>query len=237
MELLAFGDTGYGDELFYGALTTLKLAVFGYALAFLFGTVLGVIALKARGPRWWFFRAYASIFTGVPSLLVIFLFYFGGAEIVRGLLSPLGLKLRLDITPFSAGVAALSLVYAAYLGDLIRGAIANVPKGQFEACDALSVPRRHLWLRVILPQAARIALPGLVNIWIVLLKDTPLVSLVGLLDVIAQAKVAAGSTKQPFVFYISALLFFVLISSLTMPLVRRLAERLDRGQRRAEGRA
>lgn len=108
-----------------------------------------------------------------------------------------------------------------------------MPKGQFEACEALSVPRRHLWFGVVLPQALRLALPSLANIWIVLLKDTALVSLAGLNDLIAQAKIAAGSTKQPFVFYTAALLFFVLISTLTMPAVRRAAQRLDRGQRKA----
>lgn len=233
MELLALGDTGYGDELLFGAWLTIKLALYGFLLALIFGLALAVFSLKGKGPRWWLFRAYASVFTGVPSLLIIFLFYFGGAEIVRGLLSPFGISVKLDVSPFAAGVAALALVYAAYLGDLIRGAILNVSKGQFEACEALSVPRRHLWFRIILPQALRLALPGLVNTWIVLLKDTALVSLAGLNDLIAQAKIAAGSTKEPFMFFTAALVFFVLISSLTLPLVRQIALRLERGQRRA----
>lgn len=100
MELLSFGDKGYGDELFYGALITIQLAVFGYLLALVLGIGLGLFALKGKGPRWWAFRAYASVFTGVPSLLVIFLFYFGGAEIVRSVLAPLGVDLRLDVTSF-----------------------------------------------------------------------------------------------------------------------------------------
>lgn len=233
MELLSFGDAGYGDELFSGAIVTLELALLGYLLALLLGIGLGLSALRPKGPRWWFFRLYAGVFTGVPTLLVIFLFYFGGSAIVQDLLGLFGFTARLDITPFSAGVTALALIYAAYLGDLVRSAIINVPKGQFEACEALSVPRRHLWLRVILPQAFRIALPGLVNTWIVLLKDTALVSLAGLADLIAQAKVAAGSTKEPFVFYTAALLFFVAISALTMPLVQRISRRLEKGQRKA----
>ncbi len=100
MELLSFGDKGYGDELFYGALITIQLAVFGYLLALVLGIGFGLFSLKGKGPRWWAFRAYASVFTGVPSLLVIFLFYFGGAEIVRSVLAPLGVNLRLDVTSF-----------------------------------------------------------------------------------------------------------------------------------------
>lgn len=233
MELLSFGDTGYGDEMFFGALITIKLAVYGYLLALFFGVLIAIASLKGRGIRWTLWRLYSSIFTGVPSLLVIFLFYFGGAEIVRALLSPMGLNIRLDVTPFAAGVAALGVVYAAYMAELVRGAILNVPRGQFEAADALSIPRRHLWLRVVLPQAARLAMPGLINIWIVLLKDTALVSLAGLNDIIAQSKIAAGSTKEPFIFFTAAALFFVVLSMLTLRVVRRLNQRLERGVRPA----
>lgn len=233
MELLSFGDTGYGDELFFGALITIKLAIYGYLLALVFGILIAIVSLKGRGVRWIAWRVYSSIFTGIPSLLVIFLFYFGGAEIVRAIFSPLGLNVRLDMTPFAAGVAALAIVYAAYVAELVRGAILNVPRGQFEAGDALSIPRRHLWLRIILPQAGRLAMPGLVNIWIVLLKDTALVSLAGLNDIIAQAKIAAGSTKEPFIFFTAAALFFVVLSMLTLRVVRRLGARFERGVRSA----
>lgn len=235
MELLSFGDKGYGDEMFFGALITVELAVFGYLLALVFGVIIAVVSLKGRGVRWTLWRIYSSIFTGVPSLLVIFLFYFGGAEIVRALLAPLGFKVRLDMTPFAAGVAALAIVYAAYVAEVVRGAILNVPRGQFEAADALSIPRRHLWPRIILPQAGRLAMPGLVNIWIVLLKDTALVSLAGLNDLIAQSKIAAGSTKEPFLFFTAAALFFVVLSLLTLRVVRRLGARFERGVRTANG--
>ncbi|MCW2238861.1 ABC transporter permease subunit [Azospirillum canadense] len=234
MGLLAYGADGYGDELLAGAWVTVQLAVFAYALAAVLGTLMAILTLKPRGVRWAVGRVYASVATGVPSLLVIFLLYYGGTEIVHALLVPFGVDERPSISPFWAAVAALAFVYTPYLADLLRGAIHNVPKGQLEAAEALSVPRRQIWLGVLLPQALRIAYPGFVNIWVVLLKDTALVSLAGLTDLIAAAKVASGSTREPFLFYGVVVVFFVLFAAATIRLANRHARRLDRGVRPSE---
>ncbi|WP_439813874.1 ABC transporter permease [Zavarzinia sp. CC-PAN008] len=234
MGLLAFGDTGYGDELWGGAVITMQLALWGYVLALSLGLVVAIVT-QAPATRlsgrviqgvW---RVYASIFMGVPSILVMFLFYFGGSAMLQSVLGLVGLRNTIDITPFWAGVAGLTLVYGAYIVELLRGAIRNVPKGQFEACSALALSRRSTWLHVILPQVARLALPGLINLWIIVLKDTALVSLVGLNDLVAQAKMAAGTTKLPFLFFTAAALFFVAFSWATLSLSRQLELRLARG--------
>ncbi|MCS0504880.1 ABC transporter permease [Ancylobacter mangrovi] len=216
MLLLSFGDQGYGDELFRGALLTISIAVVGYVAAFAGGMVLALGTLDERGVRWLLWRGYASAFMSVPALLVIFLIYFGGAQILSAVLSPLGLGGRLEVTPFVAGAAGLAIVYSACLAEIVRAAIKNVPPGQFEAAQALQLPKLLIWLFIIAPQAARLAMPGIVNLWIVVLKDTALISLVGLKDIIAQAKVAAGVTKEPFLFYIAAALFFVAMNALTL---------------------
>lgn len=234
LELISFGEKGYGWLLVQGAWVTLQLSFVGFAAALVLGVLIAMATLERRGLRWAVWRVYASVFMGVPSLLVIFLLFFGGAEIVRGLLAPFGINAKLDMTPFTAGAVGLAIVYSAYMAELVRGAIQNVPKGQFESAAALCIPRVHIWTKVILPQAARLALPGLVNLWIILLKDTALVSLVGLNDIIAQAKIAAGSTKQPFVFYTAAAVFFIIFGAVTVRYSRYLRERLERGQRTAQ---
>ena len=124
-------------------------------------------------------RVYASVIMGVPSLLVIFLFYYGGSTALEGVI---------DITPFAAGLAALVVVYTVYIAELVRGAVRNVPRGQFEASAALAIRPLAAWRHVILPQAIRLALAGLITIWMVMLKDTALVSLAGLNDLVAHAK-------------------------------------------------
>lgn len=233
MSLLSFGDQGYGDELVYGALLTLQMATLGYVLALVAGTLIAVATLKTRGLRWTLWRFYASAFMSVPSLVVIFLIYFGGADMIASLAELVGLSARVRVSPFMAGTAGLGLVYSAYLAEGVRAAIHNVPRGQFEAAQALRLPRLIIWVVVIAPQAVRLALPGLVNLWIVVLKDTALVSLVGLKDIIAQAKMAAGVTKEPFLFYVAAATFFILMNALTLHVSGRLDRRVSRGVRAA----
>jgi polar amino acid transport system permease protein len=157
---------------------------------------------------------------GVPSLLVIFLFYYGGGALLGGII---------DITPFAAGLSALVVVYTVYVAELVCGAMRNVPRGQFEATAALAIRPLPAWLHVIMPQVVRLALPGLVNIWMIVLKDTALVSLAGLNDLVAHAKTAAGATKEPFIFFIAAALFFVVFSAVTLRFSARLETRFGRG--------
>lgn len=229
MSLLSFGDTGYGDELIFGALITIQVAAFGYILALLFGTAIAIATQSGRGWLWVGWRVYASAFMSVPSLLVIFFIYFGSGQIVTALLTLLGISARIQVTPFAAGVAGLGIVYSAYLADVVRTAIWNVPRGQFEAAEALGIPPSRSWAYIIMPQVLRLALPGLVNLWIVVMKDTALVSLVGLKDIIAQAKIAAGSTREPFLFYIAAASFFVAMNWITLIVASRLEHRTRRG--------
>ena len=227
---------GYCAQLLGGAVITVELAVSGYCLALTLGAAVALLR-QLRNPAitavW---RVYASIFMGVPSVLVMFLFFFGGGAMVGVLAGPLGFAPgSVDVTPFQAGLAALTIVQGAYAAEVISGAIRNVPRGQFEAAAVLAIRPHHAWWYVITPQVVRLALPGLVNIWISVLKDTALVALAGLNEIVARSKTAAGATKEPFLFFILAALFFVVISSMTLHLSSRLERRLDRGVRRATG--
>ena len=218
--LLSPSEAGYFQQLASGAVITMELAVSGYLLALAAGTIVGLLSLLRNKLIQAIWRVYASIIMGVPSLLVIFLFYYGGSGLLRG---------WVDITPFEAGLGALVVVYAVYIAELVRGAVRNVPRGQFEATAALAIGPFGAWRHVIMPQVARLALPGLVNIWMVVLKDTALVSLAGLNDLVAHAKTAAGATKEPFIYFIAAALFFVIFSAVTLRLSARLETRFGRG--------
>ncbi|SON55672.1 Octopine transport system permease protein OccQ [Hartmannibacter diazotrophicus] len=226
MEITSPEFWGYINQMANGAWVTIELFVSGFTLAFILGTVVGIISLSRNVVIQAIWRTYASIMMGVPSLLVIFILYYGGSAILSGIF---GTSRIVDVTPFGAGLAALTLVYAAYVAELVHGAVRNLPRGQFEACSALSIRPHWAWYHVILPQVFRLALPGLVNIWLIVLKDTPLVSLAGLNDLVATAKISAGATKEPFIFFIAASLFFIAFSALSMPLATRLEARLGRG--------
>jgi His/Glu/Gln/Arg/opine family amino acid ABC transporter permease subunit len=226
MSLTSVQFQGYLGQLLNGIVITCELFCSAFILVLAFGVTIGIITLSRNRiiqGVWW---VYASIIMGVPSLLVIFLIYYGGSAMLSAVL---GKSRQFDVTPFGAGVASLTIVYAAYVAELVHGAVRNLPRGQFEACKALAIRPLAAWRHVILPQVARLALPGLVNIWMIVLKDTPLVSLTGLKDLVANAKIAAGATKEPFVFFIAASLFFIVFSALTLRLSARLEKRFDRG--------
>lgn len=220
MTLLTSSDIGYFRQLADGAVITIELAVSGYLLSLLSGTAVGLLTLSRNWLIQAVWRVYASIIMGVPSLLVIFLFYYGGSAVLEG---------TIDITPFGAGLGALIVVYTVYIAELVRGAVSNVPRGQFEASAALAIRPLSAWSHVIMPQAVRLALAGLITIWMVVLKDTALVPLAGLNDLEAHAKTAAGATKEPFIYFIVASLFFVAFSALTLRASARLERRFGRG--------
>jgi His/Glu/Gln/Arg/opine family amino acid ABC transporter permease subunit len=220
MMLLTPSEVGYFQQLASGAVITIELAVSSYLLALASGTVVGLVTLSHNWLIQAVWRVYASVIMGVPSLLVIFLFYYSGSAVLEGVI---------DITPFAAGLAALVVVYTVYIAELVRGAVRNVPRGQFEASAALAIRPLAAWRHVILPQAIRLALAGLITIWMVMLKDTALVSLAGLNDLVAHAKTAAGATKEPFIYFIIASLFFVIFSALTLRASAWLERRFGRG--------
>ncbi|MGL4286109.1 MAG: ABC transporter permease [Phreatobacter sp.] len=224
---------GFVQQLGLGALVTIQVAVLAYLLALLIGTLFALATLKRRLVLGTIWQIYASIFTGVPSLLVAFLFYYAGSGMIGSLFGFAGLRVKVEVSPFMAAVVALGLVYGAYLADLIRSAILNVPPGQFEAAKVLRIPRLSTWIRVILPQVLRLALPGMTNMWIVVLKDTALISLIGLKEIMAYARLASGVTKEPFVYYMLASAFFLGMTGLTYFTAQRIEKWANRGIRPA----
>jgi len=230
MELLNFDDTGYGDELLAGVFITIRLALLSFLLALILGVVLGFVALAKNRLLQAFWRTYASVFMGVPSILIVFFLYFNAPSLLKS-----AFNLRVDVTPFVAGVSALAIVYAAYIGEAVRGAVLNIPRGQWDAAHALGLKNLSMWWLVILPQIWRIALPGVTNVWMTTLKDTALVSLVGLTDLVRMADIAAAATQEPFLFYVVAGLVFVVFSGLTMAASVRLERWAFRGQQKTKG--
>ena len=220
---------GYFAQLLGGAAITVELAFSGYACALTVGTAWALLCRLDNPVVNAVWRIYASTFMGVPSVLVIFLFYYGGAAIIGGMAGLVGLRPRIDVSPFGAGLAALTVVQGAYSAEVIAGAMRNVPRGQFEAARALGIRPHQAWWYVIMPQVARLALPGLTNIWVSVLKDTALVALAGLNEIVARSRTAAGATKEPFLFFIAAALFFIVFSAATLKFSARIERGLDRG--------
>ncbi len=214
LRLLSWGDAGWGDELVRGAIMTVVVALCSYFLGIIFGSIFAAAKLS----RFWSLRLLGDIYTtvvrGVPELLIIFLVFFGGGSLLRTIAKGLfGYEGYIEPPIFVIGVLCIGVSAGAYATEVIRAAVAAVPSGQIEAAKAVGMGPILLLRRVLIPQAARFALPGLGNVWQFTLKDTSLISVVGLVEIMRTAAMGAGSTKEPFTFYISAFLIFLVLSS------------------------
>ncbi len=214
----------YAPLLARGGVTTIALAVLGFALA----TLLGALGAAGRigGGRFvrWLVTAYATVVRGVPDLVMMLLIFFGGQRLANVTMGALGLA-PVDVSPFVAGVLSLGFVYGAYLTETFRGAYLSVPKGQSEAAMALGLRGLRLQRLVVLPQLARMALPGYANVWQVLIKSTALVSVIGLQDLVGLADAAGKTTREPFLFFAAVLGVYLLITWATTTIFMRLERR------------
>jgi His/Glu/Gln/Arg/opine family amino acid ABC transporter permease subunit len=212
---------GFGSQLLLGAATTLAVAV----ASLLVGLPLGIAgaAAKLGRNRWlrWSAGAYTTIIRGVPDLLIIFVIYFGGTVTLSKVFGR-----YVEVSAFASGTFALAVVFGAYATEIFRGALQAVPRGQSEAAQALGVAPARIFMLVILPQAWRIALPALGNQWVILLKQTSLVSIVGLDELMRQSAVAAGATRRPFDVYLAAAAIYLALTVVSTVI-------LEYGERRA----
>lgn len=219
---------GFALQFLWGAGLTVALAVASILAGTAIGLVMAVAKLWGGRVLALLAEAYTTIVRGVPDLLVIFVIYFGGTMTLSKLL---GRPVNLD--PFSAGVAALGFVFGAYATEIFRGAILGVARGQLEAGRALGLRRAQVFRHVTLPQAWRLALPPFGNQAIILTKQTSLVSVVGLEEIMRKAQVGAGFTNEPFTYFaIAALLYMMITAAMTVGL-RAAEARAARGLARA----
>ena len=202
--------SAYLPQLLQGLLVTLQVAVG----SFMVGFVLAIAAVFAwsSGPKplRWLVVSYVAVIRGLPELLVIFLVFYGGTVLLTGLVGA-----YVEVSALAAGIAALSFVSGAYLTEIMRGALQTIPLGQWEAARSLGLKQGQLFRKIILPQMFSHALPGLGNQWLVILKESALVSIVGLEELMRKGVVAAGATHQPMTFYLIVAALFILITTVS----------------------
>ena len=220
---------GYGWMLWEGLELTLVVGVcaFGVAMG------LGLLGAWGKRSKLTFARTLAGVYTtvirGVPELLLILLVYYGTPTLVQSMASSFGYDIVIDINPFLAGVLTIGFIYGAFATEVFRGAVIAVPAGQLEAAHAIGMTPRQVTWRVLLPQLWRFALPGLSNVWMVLIKATALISVIQLPELMRSTQVAAGSTRLPFTFYFAAALIYLLVTIASMFVQHRLEKLANRG--------
>jgi len=190
----------YLDNLFFGALWTIGITLGAAAISFFGGIGLAVIALYAPALIRWPFRVFAFMFMGTPLLLQLFLIYFGLIQI------------GIDLPAFVAGVIGLGLHYAVYNSDIIQAGILAVDKGQYEGSRTLGLSQGQTIRKIVVPQAVRTVIPPIGNNLIALLKDSALVSVIGVAELTLTSQLAISKTFRPFEFYVAAAGFYYVIN-------------------------
>ena len=224
---------GYGEQILNGTWLSIKLATF----SLLFALVLGLLGALAKVFGTGFFRAcsqaYTTLIRSVPDLVLMLLIFFGIQQMLNSLTDALGFG-QIDLDPFVTGVLTIGFIYGAYFAETFRGAFLAVPKGQLEAGKAYGMSNGQVFKRVLFPQMMRFALPGIGNNWLVVLKATALVSIIGLSDLVQVVQSAGRATGKMFFFILVAGLIYLALTTVSNIVLWYLSRRDSAGVREAK---
>ncbi|KQS89538.1 MULTISPECIES: ABC transporter permease [unclassified Rhizobium] len=212
-EILGFGPTGWGGLLLLGALMTLCVTAVALVIGAIFGTLVAWAKLSGNRVMRFIGGTYTTVFRGVPELLIIYFVYFGGSSAVTAIGKAMGYEGFLGLPSFAAGAFAVGIISGAYQAEVYRGAYLAISKGELEAAQAIGMNRGLRFRRIIGPQVFRFAIPGIGNVWQLSLKDSALVSVTGLAELMRTSQVAAGSTRQHFLFFIVGGCLYLILTS------------------------
>jgi len=224
--------SGYYQSILQGALLTVGVSLAALVVAIFLGLAGAAAKLSGRRALVWLATAYTTVVRGVPELVLMLLIFYGGTIGLNHLLEALGSRRSVDINPFAAGVLTIGFIYGAYMTETFRGAILAIPRGQMEAAWAFGMGRVRTFVRITAPQMVRYALPGFTNNWLVLIKATALVSLIGLHEMTYLAKQASAATREPFTFFLFAAALFLVYTTVSLWALRWVNRRFSLGVKR-----
>jgi polar amino acid transport system permease protein len=210
--LLSWGPQGWLDDIAYGVLVTVSLALATLPVGLAIGFMVAIAKQSSEPSLRLAGNVYTTIFRGLPELLTLFLVFFGAQIGLQRLFQIFDPNATVDVNAFVSGMIALGVVFSSYASEVFLSAFRAIPKGQYEGGYAVGLTNWQTMRLVVLPQLIRIALPGLANLWLILLKDTALVSAVGLSDILRQTSIAARVTHHAFLFFGFATLVYLVLS-------------------------
>ncbi|WP_435634881.1 ABC transporter permease [Pseudomonas solani] len=226
IQRLLFAD-GWLQALAQGAVKTLGISVGAFVLGLSLGLVVALV--KLWGPRWLVIWAncYTTLYRAVPELLLILLLYYAGSDLLNLLMASMG-QPPVEVNGFLAAIVVLGIVQGAYSAEIIRGAIEAIPVGQIEAGRAYGMKPFMVLRRVLVPSMLPHVVAGLSNLWLVLVKDSALISVVGYSELLGAGRQAAASTKHYLLFYLAVAAFYYLITLVSSLVFRRFEARFER---------
>ena len=227
-------NSSYYTAILQGSVLTVGVSLCALLVSVILGLLGAAAKLSGRPVLVSIASTYTTVIRGVPDLVVMLLVFYGGTIGINHLLELAGSKATLDINPFVAGVLTLGFIYGAYMTETFRGAILAIPKGQMEAAWAFGMGPTQTFLRVTAPQMVRYALPGFTNNWLVLIKSTALVSLIGLKEMTYLAKQASAATRSPFAFFMFTAGLFLVYTTVSLLALKKLNAKYSLGTKRGQ---
>lgn len=229
--------TPYLLSILEGSWLVLKVALGSVGVAVVLGLIGASAKLSTHKPAVWTASAYSTLIRGIPDLVLMLLIFYGGQIGLNKALEGLGYEDYVEIDPFIAGVLTIGFIYGAYMTETFRGAMLAIPKGQMEAGAAYGMSSFQIFWHITLPQMVRLALPGFTNNWLVLMKSTALVSLIGLQDMTYLAKQAGAAARgeipnAPLLFFAFAGVIYLVFTTASLLLLRQLEKKYALGVRR-----
>jgi polar amino acid transport system permease protein len=227
--LLGFAEGGWGPALLKGAAVTMQISFGGFIAGLIIGLIVAMAKLNGSKPALFLANGYSTVCRAVPELLLIILFFYGGSSLINTLSRWLGFG-DVDVAGMPVAILVLGLVQGAYASEIFRGAIQAVDRGQIEAAHAYGMTKGKIFWRVTLPMMAPNALGGISNLWVYIIKDSALISVVGTSELLHTAKQAGGSTKEYLVFFGAAAVIYYLITLSSSYILKLVEDHLRRWQ-------
>ena len=224
---------GYWPAILGGLVLTLQVSALSLAIACVFGMVGAAAKLSGSRAARWTADVYTTLIRGMPELVLMLLIFYGGQIAINKIADSRGWG-YIDIPPFMAGVLTIGFIFGAYLTETFRGAILAVPRGQAEAGAAFAMSPMMVMRRIVLPQMVRHAIPGFANNWLIMIKASALVSIIGLDDMIHRAGLAAATTRAPFTFYMAVALIYLTLTSVSIFVLSRVEARYSLGVKKVQ---
>ena len=228
-EKLVFGDLGWGDEFLFATLMTLTVSILSMGL----GLFLAIVTVWAKIVQNRITRLIANFYTtvvrGVPELLVIYLVFFGGNAVIMKIAKIFGYHGYIELNALTIGTIAIALISATYSSEVLRAAYQSIHKGQLEAARSLGMNKFSIFIKVLAPQVIRHALPGIGNVWQITLKDTSLISVTGLVEIMRQSRISSNVEHSPLTFLVTAAVLYLILTTFSGRIFKFLEKNYSKG--------
>lgn len=226
---LVFGDTGWGDEFLLATIMTILVSISSMGLGIFIAIFAAWAKLSIFKILTFISNLYTTVVRGIPELLIIYLIFFGGSFAVMKIAKTFGYHGYIELNAFVISVVAIGLISATYSTEVIRAAVLAIDRGQFEAAKALGISKINIFFNILVPQVLRHAIPGLGNVWQVTLKDTALISVTGLVEIMRQTRISSNVEHSPLTFLITAACLYLFLTTFSGKLFNHLERKVNKG--------